>query len=81
MKLRTDPIHPDSLQDYLESSYISFTDEHHRIVDIKLFHQLFVYKYANQLGNYTFWIEFKKRHDEFHCESICGMKFIFPLKR
>lgn len=80
MKLQTDLIHPDDLQEYLESSYTTFTDELHRAVDIKLFHQLFVYKFANQLSGYTFWVEFGHKHNELHCESICGMKFVFPLK-
>ena len=81
MNFKSELIHPDNLQEYLEENYSSFTDELHRLVDIKLFHQLFVYKFANQLSNYTFWVEFKKRHDELHCESICGMKFIFPLQK
>jgi hypothetical protein len=81
MTFKSKPINPDNLQEYLESSYSSFTDEMHRLIDIKLFQQLFVYKFANQLSGYTFWVELKKPHDEIHCDSICGMRFIFPLHK
>jgi hypothetical protein len=80
MEIKSDPIHPDDLMRALHRDYSYFVDEQSRIVDIGLFLSLFTYKYANQLGNFTFWIEYKKKHNELHCQNISGMKFVFPLK-
>ena len=79
MDLKSDLIHPDDISTFLESCYSGFVDEMHRIVDIRNFQTLFTYKYANQIGNYQFWIEYKKRYDEIHCQNVSGMTFIFPL--
>jgi len=80
MRLKSDPIHPEELMRTLHRDYSYFVDEHSRIVNIGLFMSLFTYKYANQLGNFTFWIEYKKKYNELHCQNVSGMKFVFPLE-
>jgi hypothetical protein len=80
MQIKSDPIHPDDLMRTLHRDYSYFVDEQSRIVNIDLFLSLFTYKYANQIGNFTFWIECGKAYNELHCQNSSGMKFIFPLK-
>jgi hypothetical protein len=80
MKIKTDSIHIEDLMEILTLHYSYFVDEQHRMVDIKHFLTIFTHKYANQIGNFTFWIEYKKKYNELHCQNISGMKFVFPLE-
>lgn len=69
----------DDLVSFLSPRYTHFVDEECRLVDIKKFPDLFIYKYGTFGDTWCFWVEYKKKYNELHCQNVGGFTFIFPL--